>query len=89
MLESQTKVAAGWLIEQAGLKGGGIEPIMTHQQQALVLTNHAPYQATQENVIDAQNFISDGIYDKFGIRLSREPIWVNADGSIGHHEYAS
>ena len=89
MPESQTKVAAGWLIEHAGLKGGGIEPIMTHEQQALVLTNHAPYQATQNDVIDAQKYISQRIYDKFGIRLSREPIWVNADGSNGHNEYAS
>ncbi|WP_040642845.1 UDP-N-acetylmuramate dehydrogenase [Psychrobacter aquaticus] len=81
------KVAAGWLIEQAGLKGGGIAPIMTHQQQALVLTNHTPYQATQDDVASAQRHIADAVYEKFGVQLSREPVWVNSDGSIGHDEH--
>ncbi|WP_327193418.1 MULTISPECIES: UDP-N-acetylmuramate dehydrogenase [unclassified Psychrobacter] len=84
MPESMVKVAAGWLIEQAGLKGGGIAPILTHQQQALVLTNHRPYQATQKDVAQAQRYISTCVYNKFAITLSREPILVNADGSIGH-----
>lgn len=87
MPESMVKVAAGWLIEQAGLKGGGIAPIVTHQQQALVLTNHAPYQATQNDVAQAQQYIAACVYKKFGINLSREPVWVNADGSIGHDEH--
>src|SRR5690606_39716954 len=41
MPDAMVKVAAGWLIEQAGLKGHGLAPILTHQQQALVLTNHS------------------------------------------------
>lgn len=87
MPDAMTKVAAGWLIEQAGLKGGGIDPIVTHQQQALVLTNHAPYIATKQDVAAAQKYIVDTIYEKFAIQLSREPVWVNADGSIGYDEH--
>lgn len=87
MPNAMIKVAAGWLIEQAGLKGHGIAPILTHQQQALVLTNHTPYQATQEDVANAQQHIVNVVYEKFAIQLSREPVWVNSDGSIGHHEY--
>ena len=87
MPDAMTKVAAGWLIEQAGLKGGGIEPIFTHQQQALVLTNHAPYIATKQDVAAAQKYIIDTVYEKFAIQLSREPVWVNADGSIGYDEH--
>ena len=87
MPDAMVKVAAGWLIEQAGLKGGGIAPIITHQQQALVLTNHTPYQATQEDVASAQRHIADTVYEKFGVQLSREPVWVNSDGSIGHDEH--
>lgn len=83
MLENKIKVAAGWLIEQAGLKGGGIAPIMTHKNQALVLTNHAPYIATQQDVAAAQTYIADCVYKKFGIAIVREPVWVNTDGSIG------
>nr|WP_237182088.1 UDP-N-acetylmuramate dehydrogenase [Psychrobacter urativorans] len=88
MPESTVKVAAGWLIEQAGLKGGGIAPVFTHQQQALVLTNHSPYQSTQDDVANAQNYIASCVYDKFAITLAREPVWVNADATIGQGQYA-
>lgn len=87
MPDATVKVAAGWLIEQAGLKGGGITPIVTHQQQALVLTNHSPYQATQDDVATAQDYIAAHVYEKFAIQLSREPVWINADGSIGYDEH--
>ena len=87
MPDAMVKVAAGWLIEQAGLKGGGVAPIITHQQQALVLTNHAAFQATQEDVAIAQQYIADTVYKKFAIQLSREPVWVNTDGSIGYAEH--
>jgi len=87
MPDAMVKVAAGWLIEQAGLKGRGLAPILTHQQQALVLTNHNPYQATQADVAKAQQHIADIVYEKFAIELAREPVWVNADGSIGFDEH--
>lgn len=87
MPDARVKVAAGWLIEQAGLKGGGIEPIMTHTKQALVLTNHNPYKATQDDVATTQNYIINTIYDKFAITLAREPVWVNADATIGHGQH--
>ena len=87
MPDAMTIVAAGWLIEQAGLKGDGIAPIVTHQQQALVLTNHSPYQATQDDVATAQHYIAASVYEKFAIQLSREPVWINADGSIGYDEH--
>lgn len=83
MPDTSVKVAAGWLIEQAGLKGDGIAPIFTHKQQALVLTNHTPYLATQADVAQAQDYIIGSVMNKFNIVLTREPNWVNADGSIG------
>jgi len=87
MPDAMVKVAAGWLIEQAGLKGRGLAPILTHQKQALVLTNHSPYQATQADVAKAQQHIADIVHEKFAIELAREPVWVNADGSIGFDEH--
>lgn len=87
MPNAMIKVAAGWLIEQSGLKGGGLAPIITHQQQALVLTNHSPYHATQADVAKAQCHIADVVYETFAIQLSREPVWVNVDGSIGYDEH--
>ena len=88
MPNSMVKVAAGWLIEQAGLKGGGIAPIVTHRQQALVLTNHAPFIATQKDVAAAQAHIADCVYEKFAIVITREPVWVQADATIGLGHYA-
>lgn len=89
MPDNMVKVAAGWLIEQSGLKGGGIAPIVTHQHQALVLTNHTPYQATQDDVATSQKYIAMVVFEKFAIQLSREPVWVNTDGSVGYHEYVA
>ena len=76
MADGQVKVAAGWLIEQAGLKGGGIAPILTHEKQALVLTNHAPQQASQADIQMSQEYISAQVFKKFAVHLQREPVWV-------------
>lgn len=76
------KLAAAWLIDQAGMKGKGIDPILTHRDQALVLTNHAPHIATQADILATQQAIQDKVWQKFSVHLHREPIWVNADGSI-------
>lgn len=81
-LTNKVKLAAGWLIDQAGLKGKGIAPILTHVQQALVLTNHAAYQATQRDIEKSMAFIQQVVKQKFGIQLEPEPVWINTDGSI-------
>ncbi|MFB6349124.1 UDP-N-acetylmuramate dehydrogenase [Moraxella sp. ZJ142] len=79
--EQFVKIPAGWLIDQAGLKGGGIAPILTHTKQALVLTNHAPLIATQDDIAATTLHIIKTVQQKFGITLVREPVWVNHDGS--------
>ena len=76
------KLAAGWLIDQAGLKGKGVFPILTHINQALVLTNHAPFSASQQDIKNAMQLIQDTVEQKFSIRLEPEPVWIEADGSI-------
>ena len=78
----QVKVAAGWLIDQSGLKGKGIAPILTHIKQALVLTNHAPKVATQTDVANSMQFIQDTVFQKFGIKLEAEPVWIEPDGRL-------
>lgn len=76
------KVAAGWLIDKAGLKGLGVDPILTHKNQALVLTNHAPRQATQADVLATERFIQQSVLDRFGVALAREPALVASDGQF-------
>lgn len=80
--DAYVKLPAGWLIDQAGLKGKGVFPILTHINQALILTNHAPYQASQSQIETAMQFIQDTVETKFGIRLEPEPVWIETDGSI-------
>lgn len=82
LANGQIKVAAGWLIEQAGLKGKGIDPILTHTQQALVLTNHAPHRATQADICCTQDFICQRIQSLFAIDLQREPVMLDASGHV-------
>lgn len=77
------KVAGGWLIEHAGLKGKGIYPILTHAKQALVLTNHAPHTATQAEIKTAIHFIQEAVLAKFGILLEPEPVWIEENGQSG------
>src|SRR5699024_10972587 len=76
-----TKVAAGWLIDNAGLKGKGMAPILTHKKQALVLVNHSTADsstpASQHDILATQQLIQQTIQDQFGIALEREPVWVN------------
>ena len=80
--DAQIKIPAGWLIDRAGLKGKGIAPILCHDKQALVLTNHAkqPTVATQADIQAAQDFITSTVFERFGITLEREPVWVDELG---------
>jgi UDP-N-acetylmuramate dehydrogenase len=78
----KVKLAAGWLIDQAGLKGKGIAPILTHIHQALVLTNHAPQVATQADIERTMTLIQQTVYQQFGVMLEPEPVWIESDGRI-------
>ncbi|MDO5768463.1 MAG: UDP-N-acetylmuramate dehydrogenase [Psychrobacter sp.] len=84
--ETHTKVAAGWLIDHAGLKGKGIAPILIHDRQALVLTNHSPSlnltPAKQSDVAATQVYVQEQIASRYGIHLEREPVWIEEDGQI-------
>ncbi|PNK61545.1 UDP-N-acetylmuramate dehydrogenase [Psychrobacter sp. FDAARGOS_221] len=84
MDDQHTKVAAGWLIDKAGLKGKGIDPILTHTKQALVLVNHSGKDnpATQADVLATQGFIQQVIADKFAISLEREPICLDCYATL-------
>lgn len=67
---------------QAGLKGKGIAPILTHIHQALVLTNHAPQVATQADIERTMTLIQQTVYQQFGVMLEPEPVWIESDGRI-------
>jgi UDP-N-acetylmuramate dehydrogenase len=65
------KLAAGWLIEQCGLKGFEKNGAAVHNKQALVLinkTNHCSGTA----VFELSTYVLKEVFDKFGVTLERE-----------------
>ncbi|MFT7612967.1 MAG: UDP-N-acetylmuramate dehydrogenase [Parvicellaceae bacterium] len=65
-----TKVAAGWLIDQAGWKGYTDGEFGVHKNQALVLVNYGS--ATGSQIFDLSTEILTSIKTKYGIELERE-----------------
>lgn len=66
----EVKVAAGWLIENAGWKGKRVGDAGVHEKQALVLVNYG--NATGQDIFDLSQQIVDDIQSKYGIELERE-----------------
>jgi UDP-N-acetylmuramate dehydrogenase len=68
--KGKRKLAAGWLIEQAGWKGKTIDNCGVHKLQALVLVNYGG--ATGKQIYDLSTAIINDIQMKFGVTLERE-----------------
>ena len=66
----KVKLAAGWLIEQAGWKGKSLGPAAVHDRQALVLVNKGG--ATGRDILRLCEAIRKDVADKFGIELEPE-----------------
>ncbi len=70
-LENQKyKLAAGWLIEQAGLKGREYGGAAVHTKQALVLINNKG--ADGKSVYQLSEIVAKEVLHKFGVKLERE-----------------
>ena len=64
------KIPAGWLIEQAGLKGKKFGNTGMHAKQALVLVNYGG--ATGTELIETAKDVQKQVFDTFGIMLEME-----------------
>lgn len=64
------KLAAGWLIDRAGLKGFRMGRVGVHERQALVLVNFGG--ATGDEVIALARYVQDKVFDRFGVKIEPE-----------------
>lgn len=67
----QVKLAAGWLIEQAGWKGHREGDAGVHRLQSLVLVNHGQATGAQLHALACK--IQADIHERFGVMLEMEP----------------
>lgn len=81
------KLAAGWLIDQAGLKGTRVGQAGVHSQQALVLVNHGG--ATAEQLIRLAELVRARVEQQFGVRLEPEVRILGGEGETSLDEVLS
>lgn len=72
--DGRVKLAAGWLIEQAGWKGRNLGPVGMYEQQALVLVNRGG--ARGKDVVALMGAVQAEVRGKFGVELTPEPIFL-------------
>lgn len=71
--DGSMKLAAGWLIEQAGMKGMRRGQAGTHEHQALVLVNHGG--ATGMELLAVAREVQTAVQQKFAVTLEPE-VWI-------------
>lgn len=74
----EVKLAAGWLIDQAGLKGFRYQGVGVHEKQALVLVNYTGELGSE--LISLAKHIQQVIADKFSVHITPEVRMVTQAG---------
>ena len=72
------KLAAGWLIEHAGLKGYCVKGVGVHKNQALVLVNFSSEHG--KDIVRLAKYVQQEVLLKFDILISPEVRMITADG---------
>ena len=85
--DGNVKLAAGWLVENAGLKGFKMGGAAVHQQQALVLINQD--NATSQDVVSLARHVRNTVGEKFAVWLEPEVRFISAQGEVNAVEALS
>lgn len=80
----QVKIAAGWLIDQAGWKGKKLGMVGMFHKQALVLVNYD--NAALHHVRAAYHAVQQDVFNKFHIALEPEPVLFDENGLLRPHQ---
>lgn len=78
LASGETKLAAGWLIDQCALKGFRMGGAAVHQQQALVLINADD--ATPDDIVALARTVRTRVGEKFDVWLEPEVRFIQAQG---------
>jgi len=76
--DGQVKLAAGWLIQQAGLKGYCENGVGVHKNQALVLVNY--HSDKGSDIVRLAKYVQQQVLIKFDILISPEVRMITAQG---------
>ena len=68
--DESVKLPAGWLIDQAGLRGQGNEKVGTYERQALVMVNRGG--ASGSDILAFSAHVQEKVQAKFGVALEPE-----------------
>ena len=73
--EGRVKLAAAWLIEQAGIgKGFALGPAAISHKHTLALINRGG--ATAADILRLKDFVQQRVRERFGIELQPEPVML-------------
>ena len=76
LADGQVKLAAGWLIEQAGWKGKRQGDAAVHEQHSFFLVNNC--KASGADILALAAEIQADIAQRFGVRLEIEPVVIGS-----------
>lgn len=77
-------MAAGWLIEKAGLKGFCWRAVGVHKNQALVLVNYNSKQG--KDIISLAKYVQKKIWQQFQILLTPEVRMIAEQGELAFEQ---
>ncbi|MEW6989927.1 UDP-N-acetylmuramate dehydrogenase [Colwelliaceae bacterium 6441] len=74
----KVKLAAGWLIEKAGMKGFTVNEVGVDKNQALVLVNYASKKG--QDIVKLAHYVQKVVQEKFDIVLEPEVRMLSSNG---------
>ena len=75
-VQNGVKLAAGWLIEQCGLKGHVLGGVGVYSKQALILVNLGS--GTGSDLLQLVQHVQSSVQRKFGVLIEPEPNLIQA-----------